>query len=350
MAKKMIVVLCLLFASCTLAADLTIGTFNIKMYSSSDTDDDLVWDAIDQLNIDVLAVQEILDPQQLKTLVETKSNGAFTFITYEGNTSWSQKIGFVYDKNTVEPIGPIEIITSTMYDSDGSKHNGWRPAHHAFFKAKNDGFDFHIIAVHMAGPSGDEEDRRKQWRNVQQTIREANLADQDIIVLGDFNCYEGYGLFESMIVDGGFSHITEETATYCYNGNYSFLDNILVSDGIQDEEYTNQAIVAKYEEFEGDFSCADFTLSDYYEKVSDHLPVVTTFTNVDNDSNLTNDNVSLFSTSLQYNGPVIGNKRSKIFHHPDSNTLPSEKNRVKFDSVSDAIAAGYRAAKNWDWK
>jgi endonuclease YncB( thermonuclease family) len=47
-------------------------------------------------------------------------------------------------------------------------------------------------------------------------------------------------------------------------------------------------------------------------------------------------------------GAIIGNKNSKIYHRPNCpgyNSV-SEKNQVKFKSVEEAEAAGYRAAKN----
>ena len=37
----------------------------------------------------------------------------------------------------------------------------------------------------------------------------------------------------------------------------------------------------------------------------------------------------------------IGNRNSKKLHAPDCDSLPSEKNRVEFDSYNEAIAAGY---------
>ncbi len=37
----------------------------------------------------------------------------------------------------------------------------------------------------------------------------------------------------------------------------------------------------------------------------------------------------------------IGNRNSKKFHAPDCDSLPTEKNRVEFDSYQDAIEAGY---------
>jgi endonuclease YncB( thermonuclease family)/methylphosphotriester-DNA--protein-cysteine methyltransferase len=54
------------------------------------------------------------------------------------------------------------------------------------------------------------------------------------------------------------------------------------------------------------------------------------------------------ATSAAATGEIIGNKNSKIFHRPNCpgyNSV-SEKNQVKFKSVEEAEAAGYRAAKN----
>jgi endonuclease YncB( thermonuclease family)/methylphosphotriester-DNA--protein-cysteine methyltransferase len=47
-------------------------------------------------------------------------------------------------------------------------------------------------------------------------------------------------------------------------------------------------------------------------------------------------------------GSVIGNKNSKIYHRPDCPGYKSvsEKNQARFGNVSEAEAAGYRAAKN----
>jgi methylphosphotriester-DNA--protein-cysteine methyltransferase len=47
-------------------------------------------------------------------------------------------------------------------------------------------------------------------------------------------------------------------------------------------------------------------------------------------------------------GEVIGNKNSKIYHRPDCPGYNgvSEKNQVKFKTVAEAEAAGFRAAKN----
>ena len=54
------------------------------------------------------------------------------------------------------------------------------------------------------------------------------------------------------------------------------------------------------------------------------------------------------ASSTAATGEIIGNKNSKIYHRPNCpgyNNV-SEKNQVKFKSVEEAEAAGYRAAKN----
>jgi ligand-binding sensor domain-containing protein len=50
-----------------------------------------------------------------------------------------------------------------------------------------------------------------------------------------------------------------------------------------------------------------------------------------------------------YLGPVIGNKKSNIYHHPNSPSAMSiqEENRVYFNSVAEAQAAGYKRAGNF---
>ncbi|MCI8404766.1 MAG: MBL fold metallo-hydrolase [Clostridia bacterium] len=60
-----------------------------------------------------------------------------------------------------------------------------------------------------------------------------------------------------------------------------------------------------------------------------------------------NETIQTNETAAEYNdGIYIGNKRSKKLHRPDCNTLPSEKNRVEFNSFSDAVNEGYSPCGN----
>jgi endonuclease YncB( thermonuclease family)/methylphosphotriester-DNA--protein-cysteine methyltransferase len=62
----------------------------------------------------------------------------------------------------------------------------------------------------------------------------------------------------------------------------------------------------------------------------------------------TNAQTIAVSSTTMTTGEIIGNKNSKIFHRPNCpgyNSV-SEKNQIRFKSVEEAEAAGYRAAKN----
>jgi endonuclease YncB( thermonuclease family)/methylphosphotriester-DNA--protein-cysteine methyltransferase len=57
---------------------------------------------------------------------------------------------------------------------------------------------------------------------------------------------------------------------------------------------------------------------------------------------------AISTTTAVTTGEIIGNKNSKIYHRPDCPGYNgvSEKNQVKFKTVAEAEAAGYRVAKN----
>jgi hypothetical protein len=114
----------------------------------------------------------------------------------------------------------------------------------------------------------------------------------------------------------------------------SRLDHILISPDVV--EFTGDVKVS------GACATGDCEDSVYFKKVSDHCPVVASF------SVISSDVTSPIAAELQ---EVIGNIRTKIYHHPDSPSVPRIKpeNKVELESKEEAEEAGYRAARNWDW-
>lgn len=57
---------------------------------------------------------------------------------------------------------------------------------------------------------------------------------------------------------------------------------------------------------------------------------------------------AISTTSVPATGEIIGNKNSKIYHRPNcpGYNAVSEKNQIRFKTVEEAEAAGYRVAKN----
>ena len=79
------------------------------------------------------------------------------------------------------------------------KQNRLRPAFGAYFKSLPDGFDFHIVVVHLKSLPKYFSTRQDQWFKLGEIIRrlpEGKQKDEDIILLGDFNHVSKHGVGE----------------------------------------------------------------------------------------------------------------------------------------------------------
>ena len=354
---------------------IRVGTFNIAWYPYRNmtdyeaccvekncslpyqTDEDALWEVIQNTKADLLIVQEIVKPERFAQFIAQKSNNSFSFAYDSRDIRACQKIGFLYNKEQLELIGNYEHLDSISFKNGEPRY---RPAYHAFFKSKQGGFDFHAIGLHLASSSATLEFRKNQWQKLIEAIQASEVADNDIIIAGDFNAFDNGKSYQAILDELRFVKITEQTPSYCYNDKYSYLDNILVSPSIFGNEFKNSPIqvYGGLENLNGSESqnCDDYQQSAYRKNVSDHCPVVATFVDFDNDPEIDNSNPTLFradeapSPSIAYTGKVIGNKNSRIFHHPTkAHQLPKESNQVIFESVAEAKSAGYRAAKNYNW-
>jgi len=101
-----------------------------------------------------------------------------------------------------------------------------------------------------------------------------------------------------------------------------------------------------------------FTTYTQYGDSEDILEMVASAKTTDGDSQIEKmeakpssfgDRRSDVSETDAYLGPVIGNKRSKKYHHPKSPSAEQikEENRVHFKKVAEAEAAGYKRAGNF---
>jgi endonuclease/exonuclease/phosphatase family metal-dependent hydrolase len=162
---------------------LRVVTWNLRNFEgeASDHDLDLLRTRIESLDPDVLAVQEIRDPEAF-TRVVTDWGPHWKTALSKGGGKGHQRLGIVYDARRVELRGaPREHRSMTL----GGRV---RPAHSTYLRAREDGLDFHLVVVHLkARPSGYEM-RREQWGLLGAVLRELEpRADRDVIVLGDFN-------------------------------------------------------------------------------------------------------------------------------------------------------------------
>ena len=181
---------------------IEIGTFNIRFFpcnqdgemmkkyniemryppEGSATDTTKLFDILEELDIEILGVQEMVDPALFGAMAKRHLGENFEFI-YAPSNAW-QKVGILYNSDKIKLIGQPQIYSEVAL----GRMDRHRPALRAYFKSLPDGFDFHVIVVHLkASPRGYPE-RRQQWEFLDTILNDLPQENEsDIILLGDFN-------------------------------------------------------------------------------------------------------------------------------------------------------------------
>lgn len=162
--------------------NLDVVTWNLEWFAKSDqtTIDSLVV-AINALDIDIVAVQEISNVAEFQTLI-SQLNG------YSGYTSVSNlRLGYIYKSSLA-----VNSI-STIFSNDTYNFAG-RPPLIMNLLFNNE--DVSIINIHLKccgdgildlNDPSDEENRRYNAMNMIKSHIDQNLPNENVIVLGDCN-------------------------------------------------------------------------------------------------------------------------------------------------------------------
>jgi endonuclease/exonuclease/phosphatase family metal-dependent hydrolase len=183
---------------------IEVGTFNIRFFPCNQdgemmkdynihmtyppeglsTDTTMLFNLLKDLDIEVLGIQEIVDPPLFGAMAKRHLGDNFEYI-YAPSDIW-QKVGILYDTTVVRLIGEPVIYWEVALDQP----NRLRPALSAYFKSIPDGFDFHVIVVHLKSSPKHYDVRQAQWVELEKIINQLHndsRKDSDIILLGDFN-------------------------------------------------------------------------------------------------------------------------------------------------------------------
>lgn len=140
---------------------------------------------LDALAPHVLALQEVLDPAAVAALRPGFRWHASAFGGRNG-----QRVMIGWDPAVVE-VGPaLEHAALTM---DGRV----RPALSAHVRGRERGPDLHLVVVHLKATRDGHEIRRAQWPRLVQAVQAQQAttpADDDVLVVGDFNVAGGPGV------------------------------------------------------------------------------------------------------------------------------------------------------------
>ena len=252
--------------------NLDIVTWNLEWFAKSDqiTIDSLVV-AINALDIDIVAVQEISNVAEFQTLISQLSG-------YSGYTSVSNlRLGYIY-KSSLNVNSINTIFSNDTYNFAG------RPPLVMDFSFNNE--DVSIINIHLKccgdgildlNDQSDEETRRYNAMNMIKSHIDQNLLNDNVIILGDCN-----DLITDNISNNVFSQCINDSMNYSFadlqiaNGsssNWSYpswpshLDHILITNELNNELSSGLIQTIPIDDFLiGGFSTYDAIFSD-------HMPV-----------------------------------------------------------------------------
>ena len=290
---------------------IEIGTFNLEWFPCKDdgemmkqyginlryppqgqsTNMKALFGLLNDLDIELLGVEEIVDPQMFADSAKTYLGEQFKFIY--SPSGGDQKVGFLYDSTVLQPIGsPITYMQVAL-----SNDSRLRPALGVYFKAMPSGFDFHAIVVHLKASPRGWDLRKKQWNALEEILtnlpKETN--DSDIVLLGDFNNVSKLRTaeFDTIMNRAGYYRATQELGNKVSNywkPDYkkeriegSLIDHIFISNDAKIEFIENSTKVGGMCA-EGTFEYIGDSIPEYYQQISDHCPVYGSFrVDIDND-------------------------------------------------------------------
>lgn len=300
-----ILVLIMILVVSAFAQDETsieIGTFNIRFFPCNQdgemmkkyniemryppngpaTDTTKLFEILKDLDIEILGIQELVDPQLFDAMAKRHLGEEFNFI-YAPSNAW-QKVGILYNSEKIKLIGQPQVYSEVAL----GRMDRHRPALRGYFKMLPDGFDFHVIVVHLkASPRGYPE-RQKQWEFLDTILSDLPSENEsDIILLGDFNnvSKDRYNEFLPHLQKHQFFWPVAETDTLItqywrpdWNKDRieaGTIDHLFISNDAKIEYIENSTKVGGYcsemkNEIIGDFP-------KFYENISDHCPVYSSF-------------------------------------------------------------------------
>jgi exonuclease III len=246
-----------------------VVTFNLEDFPKQNNTIMNTSGLLTRLNADVIAIQEITNEGALKELAAQMDGWEYVFTPSPSNNI---SLGFLVKMTEIELV---EEETQVLFDDDSYLF----PRAPLVIKVRDRESDFEtwLINIHLKAFDGAEDIKRRLL--AAQKLKEyldSNLADEFVILLGDYNDE----LAEEIASDDVFSSFTQDSENYMFadmtitTGDDDFwsypdypshIDHILITDEWFD--YFDSAMTIR----------ADECFSSYEKYISDHRPVVAVF-------------------------------------------------------------------------
>jgi len=293
---------------------LRVATWNIRWFPDGEMHSnhrnqteptDLGWlvCTIVWMNLDILALQEIRTTNRADEAWEviidslnSETGGDWRLDFQECGGRRDQHVGFLWNASNVSLSNH-----QSVWQLNGKAQNGSnpcfsrnRPGRYALVQRPN-GPDFHIITVHSKSSTNSSSmaTRQTSLDRIDDAVRPFLPADNDVIILGDFNTM-GSGTDQSLIEEledfstriagdpPRFSQLQlEPQCTEYYDGHAGLLDHVIFNQtmieiSVNSGRVTGYCAIANCERF-------GQTTPSAYQNLSDHCPVVFEVANQDED-------------------------------------------------------------------
>lgn len=251
-----------------------IATWNLQDFPrAGDATVSALTSVIHDLQLDLIAVEEITDMRQFQLLINSLPgySGILTTDTYANGAY--HKTGLIYRQGTIQVSGPQELFNTV--DDEFAFPRSPMQAEIVATSPGGGAYRFTIIVLHLkAGTEDADYASRSQAIEKLKTHIDGLRVDNpghDVVVLGDFNAkvfgHSGAAL-DPILDDNDYLVLTEAIAD---DGEWSlpayqiFIDHIIATDEGASDFAGAQTQVLHLDEL----------VQDYADLISDHRPVMT---------------------------------------------------------------------------
>jgi len=245
-------------------------TWNIENFPKNNNTIDELTDIIPDLEVDIIALQEIENTQSLENLKENLGNN-WVFYRSDDDSNYGT-LSYLINLNEVQ-INQAPYTILSQYDYQFA----WRRPY--VLDITHNNTNYIIINIHYKCCDGSE-NRRLQASEALESYISSYLSNDKVIVLGDFNdlLIDQFNVFEPFLDQPNNYYFTDieiasgSPAYWSFPGWPSHLDHILITNELFNFAYDTQTLLIDEVFFPNNQSYYDFY-------ISDHRPVGIRFQN-----------------------------------------------------------------------
>ena len=245
---------------------LTVATWNIERYPKKGTTTiNAVQNIILNTDVDIIALQEIDDITAFNTLVKALNGWEGKLYNVRGGI----ELAYLYKTSEITSFSDLSII----FDDDRKAFPRQPVLGTATHK---NGLEVSIFNIHLkcCGMTGSEEANRREAASIAlQNYINTHMANDNVLVVGDWNDDISDGPFDNFLSDSDnfvfadFDIGNGSSSNWSFPSRPSHLDHILITNELTDNLISTETLKL------------DQTTSNYNSNVSDHRPVVSSFSN-----------------------------------------------------------------------